>query len=62
MKCSISNVVQNVQVAIFGQDNDKHADQYCVNPLISFAIGAGYGSMATQNFTYMVSALFIVLN
>jgi len=53
MKCSISNVVQNVQVAIFGQDNDKHADQYCVNPLISFAIGAGYGSMATQNFTYM---------
>ena len=57
MKCSISNVVKNVQVAIFGQDNDKYANQYCVNQAINFAIGTGYGSMATQNFSYMVSWL-----
>jgi len=61
MKCSISNVVQNVQVAIFGQDNEKYANQYCVNPAIQFTIGAGYGSMVTQNFSYMVSGFVFTL-
>ena len=56
-RCSISNAVENQQVAILGQDNEKYANQYCVNHAIQFTIGSGYGSRFAQNFSYMVSRL-----